>query len=51
MVAHTSNTSTEEAEAGGSQVQAQPGLYSETLPQNEKKNPLFLESLISFFPE
>jgi hypothetical protein len=32
-VVHTSNPSTLEAEAGGSQVQDQPGLHSQTLSQ------------------
>jgi hypothetical protein len=31
MVAHAYNPSTREAEAGGPQVQEQPGLQSETL--------------------
>jgi hypothetical protein len=31
------NPSTQEAEVGGSQVQHQPGLHSETLPQERKK--------------
>jgi hypothetical protein len=35
MVAHTSNPSTGEAEAGGLRVQGQPGLHIETLSQNK----------------
>jgi hypothetical protein len=31
VVVHTCNLSTEEAEAGGLQVQGQPGLYNKTL--------------------
>jgi hypothetical protein len=31
------NSSTWEAEAGGLQVQGQPGLYNETLSQNNNK--------------
>jgi hypothetical protein len=33
LVVHTSNTSTGEAEAEGSQVQGQSVLHNETLPQ------------------
>jgi hypothetical protein len=38
MVKHTCNSSTQKAEAGGSQVQSQPGLHSETLSQSNKQN-------------
>jgi hypothetical protein len=38
MVANTCNPSTGEAEAGGSQVQGQPGLHSKTLSQQNKTN-------------
>jgi hypothetical protein len=33
MVVHTCNSSTQEAEAGKSQVQGPPGLHSKTLTQ------------------
>jgi hypothetical protein len=36
VVVHTYNPSTREAEAGGSQVQDQHGLHSETLSQKAK---------------
>jgi hypothetical protein len=35
MMGHTCNPSTEEAEAGGSQVRGQSGLQSKTLSGNE----------------
>jgi hypothetical protein len=40
VVAYPYNPSTQEAEAGGSQLEGQPGLHSETLSQktNKKKN-------------
>jgi hypothetical protein len=34
MVAHACNYSTREAEVGGWQIQGQPRLYTDTLPQN-----------------
>jgi hypothetical protein len=34
---HTSNPSTQETKAGGSQVQGQPGIHNETLPLKKKK--------------
>jgi hypothetical protein len=37
MVVHTCNLSTGKAEAGVQQVQSQPELHSETLPQKKKK--------------
>jgi hypothetical protein len=36
MVAYVYNLSTQEAKAGGSQVQGQTGLHSETLSQNKQ---------------
>jgi hypothetical protein len=36
MVMQTCNPSTQEAETGGSWVQGQPGLYNETLSQQNK---------------
>jgi hypothetical protein len=36
VVVHAFNPSTQEAEAGGLQVQGQPGLHSETLPHKNK---------------
>jgi hypothetical protein len=38
MVVHACNPSTEEVEAGGSQVYSQPGLHGETPSQNKKQN-------------
>jgi hypothetical protein len=38
VVVHTLNSSTQEVKAGGSQVQGQPGLYSESLSQKKKKH-------------
>jgi hypothetical protein len=38
MVAHAWNPSTQEEETRGSQVLAQPSLYSKTLSQNNNKN-------------
>jgi hypothetical protein len=35
---HVCNPSSEEAQAGGLQVQGQPGLHSETLPKRKKKH-------------
>jgi hypothetical protein len=37
MVSHTCKSSTWEAEAGGSRVQGQPELHSETQKRKEKK--------------
>jgi hypothetical protein len=37
MVVHTCNPSAQEAEAGGSRVQGQPGLHSETCLKKKKK--------------
>jgi hypothetical protein len=37
VVAHASNPSTQEAKAGGSQVQGQLELYSKTLSQNKQQ--------------
>jgi hypothetical protein len=36
VVVYTCKFSTQEAEAGGYQVQGQPGLHSEILPQKNK---------------
>jgi hypothetical protein len=36
MVAHTCYNSTQEAQAGGSQVRSQPGLHGETLSQKKR---------------
>jgi hypothetical protein len=38
MVVHTGNPSTQDAEAGRSQVQDQSGLHSETLSHETKQN-------------
>jgi hypothetical protein len=38
VVTHTYNPHTWEAEAGGSEVQSQPGLHSEILFQNKQAN-------------
>jgi hypothetical protein len=38
LVLHACSTSTQKAEAGGSHVQGQPGLHSETLSLKKKKN-------------
>jgi hypothetical protein len=38
VVVHSCNLSTQEAEAGGSLVQGQPGLHSETLSLKEKND-------------
>jgi hypothetical protein len=40
MVLHTYMSSTQEADAGGSQIQGQLELHSETLPQNKLKHAL-----------
>jgi hypothetical protein len=37
VVVHTYNPSTQEVEAGGSQVQSQPGLYSKTLSKEQEQ--------------
>jgi hypothetical protein len=39
MVVHACNSSTWEAEVGGSQVQGQPALYRETLTLKKQKTP------------
>jgi hypothetical protein len=43
MVAYACDPSTEEAEAGGSQLQVQTGLYSKTLSQNNKRSGQILD--------
>jgi hypothetical protein len=43
MVAHNCNPSFWKAETGGSQVQGQPGLHSETLSQNNNNKKDVLE--------
>jgi hypothetical protein len=48
MVVHACNFSTQEAEAGGLQVQGQPGLYGKTLSQEKKKGEN-LQVIISCF--
>jgi hypothetical protein len=45
-MAHTCDPSSLEAEAGELQVQGQPGLYSETLPQKQIKVKSIHESSI-----
>jgi hypothetical protein len=40
MVAHTSNPSTWEAEAGGFPVPDQPGLHGKTLSQKKERHTL-----------
>jgi hypothetical protein len=46
VVAHTYSHSTQETEAGGSQVQGQPGLHSESLSQATTK--ILKETLKTF---
>lgn len=38
MFIHTSDTSTQEAEAEGSRIQGKPGLYNKTVSEKKKKS-------------
>jgi hypothetical protein len=45
MVVHTFNPSTQEAEAGESKVEGEPGLHTKTLSQKNWKNKIRLTPL------